>query len=264
MDEFDLGLFLDEVARGLVDHLSAEVAGARKLVDRPGVGDVLQLLLAHERRRPAAAFSAASNIGRHMNLSAVRVPRVPVQAVLLDVEPRQHRRVGRQRRRAADRARLQRVGGPLQDRLVNGGITPVSASGRRPSSLMMTTWRIAARPLTGRFDGEAAALARSRRPAPRRAAGGCRRGAGRRRRSRAARRQAGTRHASARPTSVSDGLAGFPICLNLAPSEFNVRRRARSPGPPRRSRASRPGSVLTRSTEGGLRVTRTVTTGSPC
>ena len=58
-------------------------------------------------RRPLPPFfSAASKIGRHLDVAALRLPRVPVQAVLLDVEPRQHRRVRRQRRRAADGARL--------------------------------------------------------------------------------------------------------------------------------------------------------------
>ena len=109
---------------------------------------------------------------------------------------------------------------------------------------MITTWRIAARPVaTGRVaagagGGPAAgAVAATGGPVAAPASRPC---DGRRRRPRAARRPAGTRLlSSARSTSVSDGLAAFPICLNLAPSEFHVRRRARLARLPRRSRASR-------------------------
>ena len=60
VNELDLGLLLDEVARRLVDHLLAEVAGARDDGDRAGVGDVLELSLADERGRTPPLFSAAS------------------------------------------------------------------------------------------------------------------------------------------------------------------------------------------------------------
>ena len=157
----------------------------------------------------------------------------------------------------------QRVGGALQDRLVHGRADARQRVGAQ--AVLADDHDVA--------DRGAARLRRAR---------GCRRRRRGRRRGRrgdgraaggaglvglaaagdagrrAARRPAGTRRlSSARPTSVSDGLAAFSICLNLAPSEFHVRRRARLARLPRRSRASRSWFRLTGPTQAGLRVTVT-------
>ena len=224
------GPLLDEVLRRFVDDLLAEVAGAREHVDRAGVGDVLELLLADEGDRAAAALLGGVEDRRHLDVAALRLPRVPVQTVLLDVEAGQHRGVRRQRRGAPDRARVERVGGALHDRLVDGRADAHERIGAQ--AVLADDDDVPDRP-RGRSAGSGGPPApRPRRasggPGPRRAAVSRPRGAGSRGPERGRAATLPTRRRRGEPTDrerLSDGLARFPICLNLPPSERFVRRR---------------------------------------
>ena len=117
--ELDLRPLLDEVARRFGDDLLAEVSGAREEVDRSRLRDVFQLALAHERRRALAGVMSGVEDRRHADVPAFGLPRVPVQPVRIDVEPRQHRGVRGQRRRVPDRPRGEGVGPARHHRRVH-------------------------------------------------------------------------------------------------------------------------------------------------
>ena len=121
VNELDLGLLLDEVARRLVRRPSCRSSRAARTCP-PSRGARCAPASSCRRTRPCCrrSCSAASNTRRHVDVAALGLPRVPEQAVLLDVEAGEHRRVRRQRRRAADGARLERIRGALQDLLVDG------------------------------------------------------------------------------------------------------------------------------------------------
>ena len=208
VNELDLGLLLDEVFRRLLDDLLAEVAGARHDVDRSaGAAMCSSFRLPDEGGRFAAARLGGVEHRRHVDVAAFRVPRVPEQTVFLDVEAGQHRGVRRQRRRAPDGTRAERVGGALQDRLMD---RRVDARQRiRAQPILADDHDVPDRGAShcGRSRGCGRAAAGRRRAPSRRRAGRwtapvSRPCDGRRGRPRAARRPAETRLlSSARPTS---------------------------------------------------------------